>query len=920
MHDWALIDHYAQYHRRWFESPARYVPTGEHLRAYRDGMPESWNLERSGLWYVASPPGTLLPDQGWKLHISVRAEESIACLRRAQQVLRAEATPFKFLLDTHTVTLVNSKLWPRASSGKFITAYPYTHEQFMQLGELLARELHDFVGPYVLSDRRWPGSLCVYYRYGGFRRRPILQIDGTTKFAISAPDGAPVPDTRKPYWSPPDWVTDPFPSIRKMDDASLVLNKGRFTVVSALKFSNRGGVYKGVDNHTGRQVVIKESRPHVTVGRHAVDAIDVLEKEYRLLTQLDRTGYFVTPVTCFRQDEHAFLVEEFVAGNHLGQFTIGRNPLYQGPVTATGLEHYFQDIRQLWLQLARAIGSAHELGIVLGDLSFANVVVTGSARVRLLDLECAVEEGVDPQVGLHTPGLAAPHTLQSGISDRANDYYALGAIIFGSIMLATGISGFYPPSRGRFLRELRVDLALPDELIGLIEALMAPPTDDGPGCRIPGAIAELPDTIGNTSVRVPRLEQSAVQRLQRDNRPDLWHRVVKTRDGVVDYLLGTADVDRDDRLFPADLSVFETNPLSVSFGAAGVLYALQRITGDVPERLLRWMLNRQINNDEVPPGLYGGQAGIAWVLGEIGYPDASVSIMRSARRHDLLWHLPNVLHGAAGYGLACLKLWASGLGEEFLADAVGVGEYLLGSVVRDEHGARWRDVDGAVPLGYAYGGSGMSLFLLYLHQATQDSATLDLAREALDFELLHGVFRNGLFSGFPAEVVDDSDGVDVVPRGYWDAGSAGVATTLIRHYAVTSDLILLPWVDYLASNLSHKYAAFPQLFHGLSGLGNALLDIWEICDDERYLSEAWQVAEGILLFRIDRPEGIGFAGEQAIRESADFATGAAGIGLFLDRLVKAEAGTQGNFNFVVDELLPPRLLEAEASADENSYL
>ena len=59
---------------------------------------------------------------------------------------------------------------------------------------------------------------------------------------------------------------------------------------------------------------------------------------------------------------------------------------------------------------------------------------------------------------------------------------------------------------------------------------------------------------------------------------------------------------------------------------------------------------------------------------------------------------------------------------------------------------------------------------------------------------------------------------------------------------------------------------------------------------------------------MDRPEGIGFPGEQTARESADFATGAAGIALFLNRLHQAEVAIAPNFNFVVDELLPgPRI-------------
>jgi hypothetical protein len=87
-------------------------------------------------------------------------------------------------------------------------------------------------------------------------------------------------------------------------------------------------------------------------------------------------------------------------------------------------------------------------------------------------------------------------------------------------------------------------------------------------------------------------------------------------------------------------------------------------------------------------------------------------------------------------------------------------------------------------------------------------------------------------------------------------------------------------------------------------MGNFLLDAWCQSGDERHLLAAWQAAEGVLLFRIECEEGITFPGEQARRESADYATGAAGIGLFLDRLLKAEEGFKGSFNFVVDELLP----------------
>ena len=279
--------------------------------------------------------------------------------------------------------------------------------------------------------------------------------------------------------------------------------------------------------------------------------------------------------------------------------------------------------------------------------------------------------------------------------------------------------------------------------------------------------------------------------------------------------------------------------------------------------------------------------------------------MRDARRHELLMRTPDVLHGAAGYGLACLRFWVDGLGGEFLDEAVRVGDHLMTSCADGSGGAHWRDQNGDIPLGYARGGSGIALFLLMLHRATGDERPLATGRSALGFDLGHAVWQGEELAGFPALMPEDVPPELIVPRCYWDSGSAGILTTLVRYLTVTpDDGELRGRLAPLVGNVSHKYAAFPQLFHGLAGMGNALIDVWRLTGDGRCLDAAWRTAEGVLLFRVDRPEGAGFPGEQVGRESADFATGTAGVALFLDRLLGSGTGRRDNFNFVVDELLP----------------
>jgi hypothetical protein len=175
-------------------------------------------------------------------------------------------------------------------------------------------------------------------------------------------------------------------------------------------------------------------------------------------------------------------------------------------------------------------------------------------------------------------------------------------------------------------------------------------------------------------------------------------------------------------------------------------------------------------------------------------------------------------------------------------------------------------------------------------------------RRALDFELGQGGWVDGRFAGFPVKAVEEPERAPVFTP-YWYVGTAGVGTALIRYLATYPDAELERWRELMEPEDSCKYVVFPQLFTGLAGIGNFQLDLWEYTGDERHLAEAWQAAEGVLLFTIERPEGIALPGDQARRESADLATGGAGVALFLDRLLRAEEGAGTNFNFVIDELL-----------------
>lgn len=904
---WEVMLRYLSDHPRWFEDISRRQPGSAHLTVFRETAPVSWRLRRMGHWFVAGPPDAPELDQGWKLHVSATSRTSADTLRRCLPVLREAGVRFKFLIDPAAVREFNGKSFSRAASGKFITVYPPDEASFHQVGRGLTEALADCVGPYVLSDRRYPGSRAVSYRYGGFLRKTRMLPNGMAELLVQAPDGSLVPDERTPYWTVPAWATDPVtgasapapaPAAGKEPPARQAL-AGRYEIESALVFSNRGGIYRAVDNVTGADVLLREARPGVEIGPRGTDAAELLRHEYTLLSELADTGLFVRPLDFFQRWEHSFLVEELVEGSHIGHLTTTANPVFELDLTAARMTDYYQRLQRLWLQIADAIAACHERGIVLGDLSATNVMVTPDDRIRIIDLESAFHEGIDQGAGLGTPGMVTRRALTARCGDRRTDYYALGGLMLATTLACQQNDAVDHEVPLRLLEEAAHDLALPPELVSLITDLY---DEDAPlpdPTELRRRLAGLP--FATAWRQDPPL---AARALPEPGRSAALHkRIDETLDGVVDFLGEAADPTRDDRLFPADVLVFETNPLSLAHGAYGCLYTLHSLGQGVPDRFLAWALRHPTTPEAMPPGLYYGSAGVAWALSAMEHRELAAKVLRESAEHPLRHAAPGVLTGTAGHGMACLRLWRDCDLPEFLDLAREDAAHLAATCRWEDGRAHWPGTDASVPVGYGEGASGIAMFLLAVHAATGEGEPLALGRAALDFDLSCRIFSAGGVLSFPPAIGDDAP---VVRRHYWDTGTAGVLTTLLRYADVTGDEQLHEQVHRLLPDVRRKYTAFPQLFHGISGIGNALLDAYEFLGDPELLGDAERAAEAVLCSAVRRPEGIVFPGEQTLRESCDLATGSAGVALFLDRVRHAAPGRRSNRNFLLDDLLSAR--------------
>jgi class III lanthionine synthetase len=858
----------------FYETLDEYKPEqGDFYSLVCDLLPESWSFHRNnGVWFGCHPPGDQpLPRQGWKIHLSASLRHARDILAATVPIFRDMQIAFKFCVDRQMLGMMNSKQWVRGGSGKFVTIYPPDEPTFLVLLEKLHNATTGFSGPYILSDRRYKDSKVVYYRYGGIRNISILNITGERTPVLISPEGTPVPDVRYPYFVVPPWTKDPCGSEGLAPGAErpseVLLKDGRYRVKSVLRYSNSGGIYVAEDRESGMDVVIKEARPGV---ESTVESVNLLAKEFRLLSAVKEFGIAPQPIDYFQDWEHVFLVQEFLKGWSVSAFAARNNVTLLTSPTFDDVRTYYEKFRKIFIQLAQHIQQLHELGIVFSDLSPENLIISRETQqVWILDFEGAYQIGVDQPIILFTAGFAFADQINGQPADFASDYFAIGAIMHYMLAPVNEIFMINPRARHTFIQNIIKDIGFPPAIGTVISQLL----DKDPAKRpTPAAIIkvlELEDGLSAPGFAVDGPE--AMPRYQQDVGE------------IVRHILAVATYERKDRLFPSAGAVFRTNPLNVAHGACGVAYFLNKATGSLPAPVAGWILDFLNQEYYLPPGLYMGLAGIAWSLAECGLLDAAKKVFSRSIGHKLLYDAVDIYYGIAGWGLGALKLFSVTQDERYLDSAKEAARHLLSVKREDELGYCWGEKD--VPLGFGHGASGISVFLLYLYLASGDELFLSAGQKALNYDLGQA---NSTIDGEGGLSWRKSLETKQIVFPYWIYGSAGVGTALVRYYRLTGDPGYLEILEKIFTDTNRKYAVFPNHDKGLAGLGEFNLDLYQVTRDPKHFNGAMRVATGLSLFRVESSKGLTFPGVPLTRASCDFSTGSAGVGHFLHRLSHPE--------------------------------
>jgi serine/threonine protein kinase len=859
-------------HHNLFYEPfeKHYLPAQDYIALITELLKDSaadWTTMREGLWFYVHPRQNSLPIQGWKVHVSATVRNGSSILKRAATIALANGIPFKFALDKNILSWFSSKRWGRGGSGKFITMYPSDLAAFKTLLEQLYAELRDEEGPYILSDKRYKDCRVLYYRFGGIARTTRMDITGEEIPVLISPKGEAIPDVRTPYFAPPSWVSDPFPG-EKPEHRDLTLHNGRYLIKKAFAFSNSGGVYLAEDRETGAEVVIKEARPHSVVDSQGIDAIKRLKKEGEILALLQGSGIAPRPLNSFHEWEHFFLAEEYVDGTNVRELMLTLSPLTRVSPTLDDSRHFYEIFRKTFKSCARAVEQAHKHGVVLGDLSATNIKINPSTYgVRLIDFEGSFRLGIEEATYLYTPGFKNPLRARQNVQGFEDDLYSLAVIMLYMMFPIGALSSLRTDLFDVVLKNILADIGWSQtEVFNVISGLAKNEITCARACELldqPAPILK-PGFSGDVEA-------------------DFCH---STSRELGSFILANMRAGKSACLFPADPFMHQTNPLSLGFGACGVLYALKKSSIEIPESAFDWLDHEldHVKPEKLPPGLLTGASGIAWVLGDLGMDDRAAEFMEMANQSTILKRHHSYLHGMAGVGMANLNLHVRTSKSEYLVMASDLADSILKSAQESDKGIFWEN-DKTIHLGFGYGQSGVALFFLRLFQLTGKDKFLAAGKRALQFDLAHGVESEPGVLAFPRSPSDTT------LHPYLEEGSAGIAKVAMR-YGMWDQM------ESMLAEVHRKYAGFPGLLFGLGSFVDILTDAFQFSGDIKYLEMAKRPLSGIKeMYLIKQPQGTATPGDGLFRISCDYATGVAGVMRALHRFSHL-----GQADFVLDEV------------------
>jgi serine/threonine protein kinase len=299
---------------------------------------------------------------------------------------------------------------------------------------------------------------------------------------------------------------------------------GRYRLGERIGHGGMGEVFVAHDLRLDREVALKLLRAELA-GQDGMRERVVAEA--RLAARLTHP-HVVGVLDTGEQDGRPFVVMERLSGRTL------HDELADGPLPA-------ERVRDVGLQVLRALAAAHELGIVHRDVKPGNILDAGVGTWKVADFGIAKWVHADDTLTgtgelLGSPSYLAPERIDGQQAGPASDLYAVGVLLYEALTGRKPFEGDDPFTLAAAIRESRyepptaIDPSVDPEIAAVIErAMRRDPAEryESAEAMASALLGEDPDPIdrvatmpgtaptedtepaGNETIPIPRMDQTA---------------------------------------------------------------------------------------------------------------------------------------------------------------------------------------------------------------------------------------------------------------------------------------------------------------------------------------------------------------------------------------------------------------------------
>jgi predicted Ser/Thr protein kinase len=268
--------------------------------------------------------------------------------------------------------------------------------------------------------------------YGDVERRIAQAIEARQRQRVGDEETYVQTKPLQPPTQPAGIAGPPGASVERMKGVGDTLN-GRFVLEECVGFGGMGTVYKALDL---RKLEASDRHPYIAIKVLNVQfqghpkSLIALQREARKAQTLAHPN--IVAVYDFDRDgSMVYITMEYLSGKSLSQML--RAPDFHVLP--------FEEAMKIVSGMGRALAYAHERGFVHCDFKPANVILTETGGVKVIDFGIArvfqkAEEDADVTVfdpgslGALTPAYASPEMLENREPDPRDDIYALGCITY----------------------------------------------------------------------------------------------------------------------------------------------------------------------------------------------------------------------------------------------------------------------------------------------------------------------------------------------------------------------------------------------------------------------------------------------------------------------------------------------------------